>query len=72
VRVELYAEGTGDEPALLIECDCHEKITGAIHAYIYATNIDSSRPDSDFTARIIAHHSEAQIPAEANLISWQR
>lgn len=72
VRINLYAESTADEPALVIECDCHEKIAGAIHGYTYVANFDSTRAASDFTARVIPYHSKAQIPAEANLISWQR
>lgn len=28
--------------------------------------------DADFSARIIPQHTEAQIPAEASLIVWQR
>ena len=72
IRVELYAEGIDDEKSLLIECSCKEKITGAIHGYTYVTNIETTRPGIDFIARIIPKHTEAQVPAEASLISWQR
>ncbi|VAW71301.1 Glycogen phosphorylase, partial [hydrothermal vent metagenome] len=72
VRIELYGEGIGDDHPLVTECECHEKITGAIHGYTYVARINSTRAASDFTARVIAQHDKAQIPAEANLISWQR
>ncbi len=72
VCIELYAESVGDEPSLVVECDCQEKIAGAVHGYTYVAGIDSARPASDFTARVIPHHSGVQIPAEASLISWQR
>lgn len=72
VSVELYAEGIDDEKPQVIESDCKEKMTGAIHGYTYVANIETTRPATDFTARIIPQHSEAQIPAEASLISWQR
>jgi hypothetical protein len=49
-----------------------EKMTGAIHGYTYVANIETTRPATDFTARIIPQHTEAQIPAEASLIVWQR
>ena len=72
VSVELYAEGIQDKKPQLFESHCKEKITGAIHGYTYIASIETTRPASDFTARITPQHTEAQIPAEANLISWQR
>ncbi len=72
VRVELYAEGRDDENFNVTECHCQEKITGAIHGYAYQANIETTRPAADFTARVIPHHAAAQIPAEADLITWQR
>ena len=71
VRIQLYAESPDDEPPVVIECNCHEKITGAIHGYTYTANIHSTQTASDFTARVIPYHNEAHIPAEANLINWQ-
>ena len=71
VRIELYADGIVDEQPLVVTCDCLEKITGAIHGYTYTANIETRRPASDFTPRVIAYHSDAQIPAEVSLISWQ-
>ena len=72
IRVELYAEGIDNEKPQVIECTCKEKMTGAIHGYCYQAEIKSTRPSNDFVPRIIPHHAEAQIPAEANMIVWQR
>jgi len=72
VSVELYAEGIQDEKPQVVISQCKEKITGAIHGYTYVASIETTRPASDFTARVTPQHTEAQIPAEANLISWQR
>ncbi len=72
VSVELYAEGIDDEKPQVVESDCKEKMTGAIHGYTYVANIETTRPATDFTARIIPQHTEAQIPAEASMIVWQR
>jgi len=68
----LYAESVDGENAPVTECHCKEQIAGAIHGYSYQANIDTTRPVTDFTARVIPHHTEAQIPAEAGLITWQR
>ena len=72
IRVQLYAESVDGENAHVTECHCKEQIAGAIHGYSYQANIDTTRPVTDFTARVIPHHTEAQIPAEAGLITWQR
>ena len=72
IRVELYAEAIKGEKLQVIGCTCKEKITGAIHGYCYQAEIESTRPSTDFIPRIIPHHAEAQIPAEASLIVWQR
>jgi len=72
IRVELYAEGIDGAKPQVTECGCKETIAGAIHGYAYQTDIQTNRPASDFTARVIPHHPEAQIPAEADLITWQK
>jgi len=72
VSVELYAEGNQDEKPQVIKSDCKENIAGAIHGYTYIADVETTRPATDFTARIIPGHTEAQVPAEADLISWQR
>jgi starch phosphorylase len=71
IRVQLYADGINGDNPQVIECRCGEKITGAIHGYRYQANIETTRPATDFTPRVIPHHAEAQIPAEAALITWQ-
>jgi len=72
IQVELYAECLEGENPQVIECDCKEKITGAIHGYSYLSNFKTTRPATDFSTRIIPRHTEARIPAEADLIVWQR
>ena len=71
VSVQLYAESIGDEDFAIHECDCGEKIAGAIHGYQYAANIETWQPVTDFTARVIPRHPDACIPAEAAMITWQ-
>ncbi|VAW77504.1 Glycogen phosphorylase, partial [hydrothermal vent metagenome] len=72
IRVELYADGNTDGGPMVIECHRGEKISGAINGYTYRCDIPTSRPATDFTARVIPHHPDARIPAEVALITWQR
>jgi len=72
IRVELYAEDIEGEKPQVIECRCKEKITGAIHGCAYQADLETTRPATDFTARVVPYHAEAQIPAEADLITWQQ
>ncbi len=70
IHVQLYAESNDRNNPQVYECDCGEKITGAIHGYSYQANIETTRPATDFTPRVIPYHAEAQVPAEAALIAW--
>ncbi len=72
IRIELYADADSSAAALVVNCQCGEKIAGAVHAYSYRADIETTRPATDFTPRAIPHHPEAQIPAEAAYITWQR
>ena len=70
IQVQLYAEGANGDDSQVYECDCGEKIAGAIHGYCYVANIETTRSATDFTPRVIPYHAEAQVPAEAALIAW--
>lgn len=41
-------------------------------AYVYTASAPSSRPASDYTARVIPHFEGASIPLEASQILWQK
>jgi len=76
VRVELYADALGDgitgaEAYQIIECQCQEKISGALNGYCYQADIETTRAAKEFTPRVVPYHAEARIPAEENLILWQ-
>ena len=71
ISVELYADAGDNEKPLVVSCQRGEKITGAVHGYRYQADIKTKRPATDFTPRVIPHHAEAEIPAEATLITWQ-
>ena len=72
IRVELYADALKDDAPEPIECQRREKLSGAVHGYCYQADIETRRAATEFTPRVVPYHPKAQIPAEANLIVWQR
>ena len=72
VRVELYAEPTGEERAVW-PLERGEPLAGAIGSFVYrAAGIPATRPRDAFTLRIVPHHAEAAVPLECAEILWQR
>ncbi len=71
VKVQLIADSTANDPAVLIEFALMHQIEGAINAYRYTASLFNNRPLEHFTARVIPSHSLASIPAENRLIFWQ-
>jgi starch phosphorylase len=72
IRAELYADPLGDEPPLRQALVQGEKIPGAINGYLYSGTVPATRPAWHFTPRVLPFHREVEIPAEADLILWQR
>ncbi|MBL1321771.1 MAG: alpha-glucan family phosphorylase [Methylophaga sp.] len=70
VQVELYSDLVINNAPLVIQCQCHEKISGAIHGYCYQADIETRLDPNMFTPRVVPYHADAQIPAEQNLILW--
>jgi starch phosphorylase len=68
VRVELYANGEPER----VEMKSVRQLVGAINGYVYHAELASSRPASDYTARIIPHRDGVSVPLEAPRILWQR
>jgi glycogen phosphorylase len=72
LKVEIYADSVqGGEPALaaMTACKTCFEPKGAL---IYSAEVPATRPASDYTARIIPHHTHAAVPLEAVQILWQR
>ena len=71
VRVELYAEGAdGDEPVRQ-EMARGSQLVGA-NGYTYSAQVTSTRPPSDYTARVIPHRPGVAVPLEQARICWRR
>ena len=70
VRVELYADRVnGGEPEL------HEMRRGEplseANSYTYSAQVTTTRPATDYTARVIPQHDSVAVPLEAARILWQ-
>ena len=72
VQVELYAMGMNGEAPTIHKMARDKKIEGADNAYIFNASVASTRPASDYTARIIPCFPGISVPLETNLILWQQ
>jgi starch phosphorylase len=72
VRVELYANGIDGGDAHRIEMKCVRQLVGALNGYAYHGEVPTSRPATDYTARLIPQHEGVAVPLEDEHILWQR
>ena len=72
VRVEIYANGSGDDAPVRQEMQPLRPLVGTENAWAYGAGVSSARPASDYTARIVPKHAGVAIPLEAGFIVWQR
>ena len=47
-----------------------ERLAGSANHFLYTTDVQASRPSSDFTPRLIPFHTGASVPLEAPFILW--
>jgi len=71
VLVELYAEGINGAVPVRIKME-PDSISEDRGEHIYHAQVTSTRPASDYTARIIPDYENVSVPLEDNLILWQR
>jgi len=72
VRVELYADGIGEGGPERMEMARALEPTGDAREYSYRAQLPAGRPASDYTVRLIPHHTGAAVPLEAGHILWKR
>ena len=72
VRIELYANGINGAAPERVEMKRMRQLVGAMNGYAYRASVPSSRPASDYTARLLPHHDGVAVPLEAARILWQR
>ncbi|MCC7009547.1 MAG: alpha-glucan family phosphorylase [Acidobacteria bacterium] len=72
VRVELYADPAGESPGAVCEM---MRVAGAVpddEAQHYSVTVRTSRPERDFTPRVVPFHPAAELPLELPLIAWAK
>jgi starch phosphorylase len=71
VSVEMCAQ-TADGATERIAMQMLQPLSRPADGYLYGAKILSSRPPSDYTARVIPAHPDVAIPHEARFILWQK
>jgi starch phosphorylase len=70
VAAQLYAEPTDSETATLFPMQAAGPVPGAVNGVLFRASVSTRRPASDFTARLVPQHPQAQVPLESNRIHW--
>jgi starch phosphorylase len=70
VRVELYADGINGSSPVRQEMKRGRQLAGAVKGYIYSVTVSSTRPATDYTARVIPNYDSVAVPLEAAQILW--
>ena len=71
VRVELFAEGKNGGARFCEQMVRKTFRPGAAFAYTYSATTSATRPEADFTPRIVPHHPKA-LAVEIDRMLWQR
>jgi glycogen phosphorylase len=72
VRVELYAEPAGGDGPMRQEMKRARRLAGVPDGYVFSAGVPSTRPATDYTARMIPHYDGVVVPLETARILWQR
>jgi starch phosphorylase len=71
VRVELYATGVNGGAPVRQEMKRKKEKTDA-NGYVYRAQVSSTRPATDYTARVMPHCDGVAVPLEEARILWQQ
>ncbi len=72
VNAELYAEPIDNGQPERISMKRRNELSDRTDMYIYSARVQSDRPASDYTVRVIPSKQEAFVPLEASQIVWHR
>jgi glycogen phosphorylase len=72
VRVEMYANGAMGTPPVRQEMQRVQLPAGDPREGIYRASVPSTRPATDYTARILPSCTGVAVPLEVDRILWQR
>jgi starch phosphorylase len=71
IEVQLFANDINGETPIIQQMIRGRKLTGKDKSYKYTGSVDSTRPESDYTLRIVPNFKGVSVPLETNLILWQ-
>jgi starch phosphorylase len=71
VQVELVAKGINGEAPVVKKMDRGNKLEGEFNAFQFHGSVQTNRPASDFTARVIPLIPCVSVPLEISKITWQ-
>jgi starch phosphorylase len=72
VRVELYADGMNGGDPVRVEMKREDQKPNDLGPSLYQARVPTTRPEKDFTPRVIPQFSGAKVPLESSQIKWQR
>lgn len=70
IAVELYAEGINGQPQEKIKMQPCKAVNAAGETF-YCAEVETKRPPTDFTARVIPEYEGVAVPLEDGHILWQ-
>ena len=71
VRIGVYGNSVNGSEPMHQEMINGRQLAGA-NGFIYSAQVPSTRPSTDYTARVIPHYAGVAAPLEAARILWQR
>jgi len=71
LQVELFADGLNGQNPVIIKMERLKKTESLTIGHHYQAFVDSSRPASDYTPRVIPNLPGVSVPLETALIIWQ-
>lgn len=71
VQVELFANDSIGENPMITKMEQRKQLEGSINGYHYTASVNSTRPATDYTPRIIPRLPGVSVPLETALIHWQ-
>jgi starch phosphorylase len=72
VQVELFANGIDGISLIKNKMERIRQLTSTDNGYVYSSQVSSTRPASDYTARVVPYCEGVTVPLEAAQILWQR
>jgi len=72
VQVELFADAVKDKSLFRQEMKRISQLAGTDGGYVYSTEAPANRLATDYTARLVPHGKDVEVPLEEEQILWQK